>query len=98
MATLGSCQVADQRVFSSDYFFDTKYVDNFAEEVASHQPHTAPMSSHPDASSDPPQEANPDPAVTVCIWMTSGIVKDKDRQGIAIRMESGIAKDKERLL
>jgi hypothetical protein len=31
------------------------------------------------------------------IWMMSGIVKDKDRQGIAIRTKSRIAKDKERL-
>jgi hypothetical protein len=30
------------------------------------------------------------------IWMTSRIVKDKERLGIAIQMESGIAKDKER--
>jgi hypothetical protein len=32
------------------------------------------------------------------IQMTSGIVKDKERLGIAIRTKSGIAKDKERLL
>jgi hypothetical protein len=32
------------------------------------------------------------------IQMKSGIVKDKERLGIAIQMKSGIVKDKERLL
>jgi hypothetical protein len=31
------------------------------------------------------------------IQMMSGIVKDKERLGIAIRMTSGIVKDKDRL-
>ncbi|KAG1781307.1 hypothetical protein EV702DRAFT_1177559 [Suillus placidus] len=84
MATLGSHQVANQQIFTSNYFLNMKYVDNFAEEVASHQPHTAPMSSNPDASSDPPRELNHDPVVTVCTdsWKAAAADTKKKSWGI----------------
>lgn len=90
MATLGSRQVADQRIFTSDYFLDMKYVDNFAEEVASRQPHTAPTSSNPDASSDPPQEPNHDPVVTACTDSWKAAAADAKKKSWGIFEETGI--------